>query len=75
MPDDTYTTIHLDDFEAERRALEIIKAHLADLPVGQARRVLRRAEYWIDATTLVDCSASEFQQAYEGLRRAGSESS
>ncbi|ONU48699.1 hypothetical protein [Burkholderia cenocepacia] len=75
MPDDNYTTIHLDDFEAERRALEIIKAHLAGLPVGQARRVLKRAEFWIDATTIVDCDANEFQRAYEELQRAGSESS
>ncbi|WP_342705071.1 hypothetical protein OHZ10_28275 [Burkholderia arboris] len=74
MPDDSYTTIHLDEFEAEQRALEIIRLHLTGLPVGQARRVLRRAEFWIDATTFVDRDASEFQRAYEELQRAGSES-
>ena len=69
MPDENYSSIELS--HTDRAALTLIKHHLNGLPVGQARRVLREAELMIDATMLVDCSASEFKKACEGFQSAG----
>lgn len=71
MPDENYSSIELSHTDITRAALTLIKHHLNGLPVGQARRVLREAELMIDATMLVDCSASEFKKACEGFQSAG----
>lgn len=70
MQNNNYSSIALKDSDASRLALDIIKQHLGGLPVGQARLILRKCEFMIDATMLVDCGSSEFQRACEGFQNA-----
>lgn len=61
------------DEEAEVLALELLK-RLDGMPVAMIRQVLRRAEFWLDATTALDCSATEYQKAFEEYRRVAEKS-
>ncbi|MCC4116387.1 hypothetical protein LLG90_13585 [Aromatoleum toluclasticum] len=54
---------------ADVLALGVLR-HLSGGSVNQVRLVLRRAEFWLDATTTLDCDATSFQQADEALLRA-----
>lgn len=51
---------------ADVLALSLLKG-LSGLNVSQARQVLRRAEFWLEATSTFDAEASEFQRADEAL--------
>lgn len=72
MPE-IYTSPGLEEIELTRTALVIIEKHLHGIPVGQARQILRQAEFLIDATTGIDCEASEFRKACAGFDRAAVE--
>ncbi|MFN1149950.1 hypothetical protein [Serratia liquefaciens] len=71
MTESEYSSIALTDAEVTRRALQVIGQHLGDLPLGQARRILRQAELMMDATTFINCDADEFRRACEGFQSAG----
>ncbi|HAW2445293.1 TPA: hypothetical protein JLP73_003520 [Escherichia coli] len=66
----SYSSMTLKDSDTSRLALNIIRQHLGGLPVGQARLVLRKCEFMIDATMFVDCETNEFQRAFEGFQNA-----
>ena len=68
-----YESPSIGDAETELRALSLLR-QLDGLPVVVARRVLRQAEFWLDATTTLDCNATEFVRAVEGWTRAGEQS-
>ena len=55
-----------------RIALRLLE-QLNGLTVSQVRQVLHQAEILLDATTVLDCSATSFQQAAEGYRHASGE--
>ncbi|WP_374348545.1 hypothetical protein [Chitinimonas sp.] len=61
------------DAEAELLALKLLRG-FHGMPVTLIRQVLRRADFWLDATTQLNTAASEFQRAYEGYRRASEQS-
>jgi hypothetical protein len=67
-----YETPSLAEWHVDMLALAIVQL-LDELPVGVARKVLRRADFWIDAVQRVNCRASEFQQAVAALRAASPE--
>ena len=69
----TYETRSLGGDRIDAIALEFV-AKLHGFPVSVARLVLRRADFWIDATQEVDCGSSEFQRAVEALQAAFPES-
>lgn len=58
-----------DERMADLLAMELLKG-LSGATASQVRQVLRRAEFWLDATTRLDCAATSFQQADEALLRA-----
>lgn len=55
-----------DAHAADVLALSVVK-ELSGLTVSQARQVLRRAEFWLEATSIFDAEASEFLKADETL--------
>jgi len=64
-----YETKSLGDERVDAMALEIA-ARFHGLPIAVAKRVLRRTEFWLDATQEVDCGSSEFRRAVEALQAA-----
>lgn len=65
-----YETRDMDGNRVNELALEILR-QFDGMGVNVARRILRRAEFWLDATSTVDCStSSEFQRAVEGSATA-----
>ncbi len=71
---DRYESPHLADDEINLRALELLR-EFDGLPVPVIRQVLRQAEFWLGAVTVLDCGeATEFARAVEGLARVGAES-
>lgn len=68
-----YETKSLGDERVDALALEIA-TRFHGLPIGVAKRVLRRTEFWLEATQEVDCGSSEFQRAVEALQAAFPES-
>lgn len=69
----TYETKNLGDEQVDAIAFDIAK-RFHGFPMAVARRVLRRTEFWLDATQEVDCGSSEFQRADAALRAASPES-
>lgn len=65
-----YQSLSIDDAEADRLALDLLR-RLDGLPVAVVRRVLRQADFWLDAVTVLDCGpATEFQRAVAGFQAA-----
>lgn len=63
----TYETPSLAEGHVDMLAMTIVQL-LEDCPIGAARQVLRRAEFWIDATHRVAPSSTEFQKAVAALQ-------
>jgi len=72
MPTKPYDSPSIDDEDTNALALTIVQI-LDGLPITSARLVLRRAEFWIDATQVVDCSSTECRRATEALLVASPE--
>ena len=69
-----YITPHLNESDAERVALELLR-QFDGLPASVIRQVLRKAEFWLGAVTVLDCGeATEFARAVEGWTRDPAES-
>lgn len=67
---DYYESPNISDDEANLRALELLR-QFNGLPVPVIRQVLRQAEFWLGAVTVLDCGeATEFSRAFEGWKRA-----
>ncbi|MDR3351624.1 MAG: hypothetical protein LBO00_01125 [Zoogloeaceae bacterium] len=61
---DSYQTQMLPEKELHAAALALL-AGFAGQPIAQIREVLRRAEFWLDATAQLDTGpSSEFQKAW-----------
>lgn len=58
-----------DQYSADVLALDLL-SQLSGGTVNQVREVLRRAEFWLAATTTLDCGATAFRKADEALHRA-----
>lgn len=72
---DGYESPSISDDDANLRALELLQRDFDGLPAPIVRQVLRRALFWLDAVTVLDCGeASEFARAFEGWRRAAGQS-
>lgn len=68
-----YETKSLGDEQVDALALDIA-TRFHGFPIAVAKRVLRRTEFWLEATQELDCGSSEFQRAVEALRAASPES-
>lgn len=74
MPEMTYETPSLTRDQADAMALTLLRS-MQGIPVSIVRQVLKRADFWIDALTVLECGpATEFARAFEALQRAADES-
>ena len=68
--DGCYESPGVTNDEANVQALELLRA-FDGLPASVIRQVLRQAEFWLNAVTVLDCGEStEFARAVEGWTRA-----
>lgn len=71
---DCYESPALSDDEANVKALELLR-QFDGLPVPVIRQVLRQAEFWLVAVTVLDCGeATEFARAFAGWKRVREQS-
>lgn len=65
-----YESPNISDDEANVKALELLR-QFDGLPVPVVRQVLRQAEFWLSAVTVLDCGpTTEFARAFEGWKGA-----
>ncbi|SDI51999.1 hypothetical protein SAMN05660652_03572 [Propionivibrio dicarboxylicus] len=74
VPNLHYETPSLPDEEANLSALILLR-QFDGMPTPIVRQVLRKALFWLDAVTTLDCSAAtEYSKAVEGWKRDPAES-
>ena len=68
--EDSYASPGLSDDDCNVAALGLLRSFDGQ-PVPVVQQVLRKAEFWLNAVTVLDCGEStEFARAVEGSRRA-----
>jgi hypothetical protein len=56
----------LPDREIDKAAL-LLLSRFDKQPVAQIRAILRRADFWLDATSRLDLGAGEYMRAFSAL--------